>query len=81
MTTPPSRLPRSWNGEGEASWKVPLLRAEGGEKESPVRHGGAALIRWSGDNSFFNQCPLAWSSSVMRSRTSRSIKTCVSEQR
>jgi hypothetical protein len=34
VTTPPSRLPRSWNGEGEAIWKVPLLRAEGGEKES-----------------------------------------------
>ena len=34
MTTPSSRPPRSWNGEGVASWKVPLLRAEGGEKES-----------------------------------------------
>ena len=33
MTTPPSRLPRSWNGEGQACWKVPLLRVEGGEKE------------------------------------------------
>jgi hypothetical protein len=33
VTTPPSRLPQSWNGEGEAIWKVPLLRAEGGEKE------------------------------------------------
>jgi len=34
VTTPSSRPPRSWNGEGVASWKVPLLRAEGGEKES-----------------------------------------------
>jgi len=36
MTTPPSRLPRPWNGEGEAIWMVPLLRAEGGEKEPQV---------------------------------------------
>ena len=30
-TTPPSRPPRSWNGEGEVLWVVPLLCAEGGE--------------------------------------------------
>ena len=36
MTTPPSRLPRSWNGEGEVLGVVPLLRAEGGEEESQV---------------------------------------------
>jgi len=30
--TTPSRPPRSWNGEGEAIWRVPL-RAEGNEKE------------------------------------------------
>ena len=34
MTTPPKRPPRSWNGEGEVPSVVPLLRAEGGEKES-----------------------------------------------
>jgi hypothetical protein len=33
VTTPPSRLPRPWSGEGEAIGTVPLLRAEGGEKE------------------------------------------------
>ena len=27
-TTPPSRPPRSWNGEGEVLGVVPLLRAE-----------------------------------------------------
>ena len=35
-TTPPSRPPRSWNGEGEVLGVVPLLRAEGGEEESQV---------------------------------------------
>jgi len=34
VTTPPSRLPRPWNGEGEVLGVVSLLRAEGGEKES-----------------------------------------------
>jgi len=34
VTTPPSRPPRSWNGEGEVLGVVPLLRAEGGEEES-----------------------------------------------
>jgi hypothetical protein len=34
VTTPPSRPPWSWNGEGEVLGMVPLLRAEGGEKES-----------------------------------------------
>jgi len=34
VTTPPSRRPRSWNGEGEVLGVVPLLRAEGSEKES-----------------------------------------------
>ena len=34
MTTTPSRLSRSWNGEGEVLGVVPLLRAEGGEEES-----------------------------------------------
>jgi len=34
VTTSPSRPPRSWNGEGEVLRLVPLLRAEGGEKES-----------------------------------------------
>ena len=33
-TTPPSRPLRSWNGEEELLGVVPLLRAEGGEKES-----------------------------------------------
>jgi len=36
VTTSPSRPPRPWNGEGEAIWMVPLLRAEGGEKEPQV---------------------------------------------
>jgi len=36
VTTPPSQAPRSWNGKGEAIRKVPLLRAEDGEKESQV---------------------------------------------
>ena len=36
--TPPSRRPRSWDGEGEVLGVVPLLRAEGGE-ESQVRPG------------------------------------------
>jgi hypothetical protein len=34
MTTFSSRLPRPWIGEVEAIWTMPLLRAEGGEKES-----------------------------------------------
>jgi len=34
VTTPPSRPPRSWNGEKEVLEVVPLLRAEGGEEES-----------------------------------------------
>ena len=34
VTTPPSRLTRSWNGEGEALGVVPLLSAEGGEEEA-----------------------------------------------
>ena len=34
VTTPPSRPPRSWNGEGEVLGVVPLLRTEGGEEES-----------------------------------------------
>jgi len=33
VTTPPSRLPRHWNGEGEVIFRVPLPRAEGGEQE------------------------------------------------
>jgi hypothetical protein len=36
VTTPPSQLLRPWNGEGEAIWTVPLLRAKGGEKEPQV---------------------------------------------
>jgi len=36
VTTPPSRPPRSWNGEGEVLGVVPLLRAEDGEEESQV---------------------------------------------
>jgi len=36
VTTPPSRPPRSWDGEGEVLGLVPLLRAEGGEEESQV---------------------------------------------
>ena len=35
-TTPPSRPPRSWNGEGEVLGVVPLLRAGGREEESQV---------------------------------------------
>jgi len=31
-TTPPSRPPRSWNGDGEVLGVVPLLRAEGSEE-------------------------------------------------
>ena len=34
VTTPPSRRPQSWNGEGEVLGVVPLLRAEGSEEES-----------------------------------------------
>jgi len=34
VTTPPSRPPRSGNGEREVLGVVPLLRAEGGEEES-----------------------------------------------
>jgi hypothetical protein len=33
VATPPSHPPRSWNGEGEVLGVVPLLRAEGGEKD------------------------------------------------
>jgi len=33
---PSSRLPRPRNGEGESIWTVPLLCAEGGEKEPQV---------------------------------------------
>jgi hypothetical protein len=36
VTTSPSRLLRPWIGEGEGIWLVPLLRAEGGEKEPQV---------------------------------------------
>ena len=32
----PPRLPRPSNGEGEAIWMLPLLRAEGGEEEPQV---------------------------------------------
>jgi len=35
-TTPPSRPPRSWNGDGEVFGVVPLLRAEGSEEEAQV---------------------------------------------
>ena len=35
-TTPPSRPPRSWNGDGEVLGVVPLLRAEGREEEAQV---------------------------------------------
>ena len=35
-TTPPSRPPRSWNGDGEVLGDVPLLRAEGSEEEAQV---------------------------------------------
>jgi hypothetical protein len=35
-TTPPSRPPRSWNGEGEVLGVVPLLRAEDGKNEPKV---------------------------------------------
>jgi len=34
VTTPPSRPPQSWNGEGEVLGVVPLLRADGSEEES-----------------------------------------------
>ena len=36
MTTPPSRLPLPWEGEGEVIWMVLLLRAEGAEEEPQV---------------------------------------------
>jgi len=42
-TTPPSRPPRSWNGEGEVFGVVPLLRAEGSEEESQGLRGGPGL--------------------------------------
>ena len=35
-TTPPSRPPRSWNGEGEVLGVVPLLCAQCSEEESQV---------------------------------------------
>ena len=35
-TTPPSRPPRSWKGEGEVLGVVPLLRAEGCEDEAQI---------------------------------------------
>ena len=52
MTTPPSRPPRPWNGEGESKRRikngegealraVPLLCAEGGEKERRL------LLSWA----------------------------------
>jgi len=36
VTTPPSRPPRSWNGEGEVLGVAPLLRADGSEEEAQV---------------------------------------------
>ena len=49
VTTPPSRSPRAWNGEGEVLGVVPLLCAQGREEEassSPLsaRSSGAAPI-------------------------------------
>jgi len=41
ITLPASRLPRPWNGEGESIGMVPLLRAEGGEKEPALGEGVA----------------------------------------
>ena len=36
VTTPPSRSPRAWNGEGEVLGVVPLLGAQGRKEESKV---------------------------------------------
>ena len=36
MTTPPSRSPRAWNGEGEVLGVVPLLGAQGRKEEAKV---------------------------------------------
>ena len=36
VTTPPSRPPRTWNGEGEVLGVVLLLCAQCGEEESQV---------------------------------------------
>ena len=36
MTTPPSRLPRPWDGEGEVLRVMALLRAEGGQDKPLV---------------------------------------------
>ncbi len=35
-TTPPSRSPRAWNGEGEVLGVVPLLCAQGREEEAQI---------------------------------------------
>ena len=36
VTTPPSRSPRAWNGEGEVLGLVPLLCAQCSEEEAQV---------------------------------------------
>ena len=36
VTTPPSRSPRAWNGEGEVLGVVPLLCAQCSDEESQV---------------------------------------------
>ena len=36
VTTPPSRSPRAWNGEGEVLGVVPLLGAQGRKEEAKV---------------------------------------------
>ena len=36
VTTPPSRSPRAWNGEGEVLGVVPLLCAQGREEEAQI---------------------------------------------
>ena len=36
VTTPPSRSPRAWNGEGEVLGVVPLLCAQCSEEEAQV---------------------------------------------
>jgi hypothetical protein len=55
-TTPPSRPPRSWNGEGEVLGVVPLLRADGSE-ETFYQHGFLTTVRkpWQIRNGFRNE--------------------------
>jgi hypothetical protein len=62
----PSQPPRSWNGEGEVLGVVPLLRAEGGEKESQFglvapEDGRPTMILGTADHSLFTVLGGRWS--------------------